>query len=93
MEYKNLLENIIFTSKQQLAFLVFFDKIEQMDNYWQWLMCCERRRKAMKLIDDLAGAIYDVLSLMLWGFSYFAAGTILVGGPLYLVSFLFEWLY
>ncbi|QMT16230.1 hypothetical protein H1Q58_09585 [Planococcus maritimus] len=47
----------------------------------------------MKLIDDLAGAIYDVLSLMLWGFSYFAAGTILVGGPLYLVSFLFEWLY
>lgn len=46
----------------------------------------------MKIIDDLAGAIYDVLSSVLWGLSYLAAGAIIVSVPLYLVSFLFEWL-
>ncbi|WP_404466496.1 hypothetical protein [Planococcus rifietoensis] len=46
----------------------------------------------MNLIDDLAGAVYDVLSWIVWGFSYFAAGVVIVGIPLYLITFLFEWL-
>lgn len=46
----------------------------------------------MKLIDDVAGAIYDVLRWSVWGFSYFAAGVVIVGTPLYLITFLFEWL-
>lgn len=46
----------------------------------------------MKLIDDLAGAFYDVLHWILWGFSYFVAGVVIIGTPLYLLTFLLEWL-
>lgn len=46
----------------------------------------------MKIIDDLAGAIYDILTWIVWGFSYLAAGSLIVGVPLYLIVFLFEWL-
>lgn len=46
----------------------------------------------MKFIDDLAGAIYDVLTWILWGICYFAAGALVVGIPLYLIAFLFDWL-
>ncbi|MFK8793434.1 hypothetical protein [Planococcus plakortidis] len=46
----------------------------------------------MGIIDDLAGAIYDVLAWILWGFSYLAAGALIVGVPLYSIAFLFEWL-
>lgn len=45
----------------------------------------------MKFIDDLAGAIRDVARWVLWGFSYFVAGILLVGVPLYVIVFLFEW--
>ncbi|WP_167399165.1 hypothetical protein [Planococcus maitriensis] len=46
----------------------------------------------MKFVDDLAGAIYDILIWILWGFSYLAAGALIVGAPLYLIAFLLEWL-
>ncbi|MFC4712390.1 hypothetical protein [Planococcus dechangensis] len=45
----------------------------------------------MKFIDDLAGAIRDVARWILWVFSYFVAGILLVAVPLYVIVFLFEW--
>lgn len=42
----------------------------------------------MKLVNDLAGAIFDVLKLV----GYFIAGAKLVGGPLYLIAKLFEFI-
>ncbi|HSI66148.1 MAG TPA: hypothetical protein VK947_01955 [Planococcus sp. (in: firmicutes)] len=46
----------------------------------------------LRLIDYLAGLIYDVLSVPLFVFSYLITGTILVGIPLYLLAFFFEWI-
>ncbi|MER2125475.1 hypothetical protein [Solibacillus sp.] len=43
----------------------------------------------LKFIDDLAGAVFDVLKLV----SYFIAGVILVAIPLILIAKLFEWLF
>jgi len=51
----------------------------------------QQGRRLMKFIDDLAGAIRDVARWILWGFSYFVAGILLVGVPLYVIVFLFEW--
>ncbi|WP_162835038.1 hypothetical protein [Planococcus sp. CAU13] len=44
----------------------------------------------LKFIDDLAGTIYDVFSLLLKGLSYFIAGVLIVGAPLYLIAWIFE---
>lgn len=45
----------------------------------------------MKFIDDLAAAIRDIVRWILWGISYFVAGILLVGVPLYVFVFIFEW--
>ena len=45
----------------------------------------------LRIIDYLAGLIYDVLSVPLFVFSYLITGTILVGVPLYLIAFFFDW--
>ncbi len=45
----------------------------------------------MSWIDDLAGAIRDVFGWIIWGFSYFLAGTLIVAAPLYLLVWLFGW--
>lgn len=42
-----------------------------------------------KFIDDLAGAIFDVLKLI----AYFFAGVFLVGVPLYSIAKIFEWFF
>lgn len=38
-------------------------------------------------VDDLAGAIYDVLQMLLKGFSYFLAGGLIVSAAMYLFVF------
>lgn len=45
----------------------------------------------MKFIDDLAGAIRDIARWIIWGISYFIAGTLIVGVPLYAIVFIFNW--
>ncbi|WP_167578623.1 hypothetical protein [Jeotgalibacillus proteolyticus] len=40
----------------------------------------------MKWVDDLAGAIYDFFKQILTGLSYFVAGTLIVGIPLYFIA-------
>ena len=42
----------------------------------------------LRFIDDLAGAVFDILKLI----SYFIAGFILVALPLILIAKIFEWL-
>lgn len=44
----------------------------------------------LRFIDDLAGAIYDVLKMLLKGLSYFIAGVLIVSVPLYLIAWLFD---
>lgn len=41
-------------------------------------------------IDDLAGAIYDVIKFTIKSISYFLAGMLLVGVPLYLIALVFN---
>jgi hypothetical protein len=43
------------------------------------------RMLMIKFIDDLAGSIYDILKFIITSISYFLAGMIIVGVPLYLV--------
>ena len=44
----------------------------------------------LKFIDDLAGAIYDVLKEGIKLFCYFYAGVLIVGVPLFLIAKFFE---
>ncbi|MFJ7736469.1 hypothetical protein ACIQ2D_08995 [Lysinibacillus sp. NPDC097287] len=44
----------------------------------------------MKFIDDLAGAVYDVLKLVLKSVGYIMAGMLIVAIPLYLIVWVFE---
>jgi len=41
-------------------------------------------------IDDFAGALYDIFKFVLKSMSYFVAGMILVGVPLYLIVLIFD---
>ena len=41
-------------------------------------------------IDDLAGAIYDVLKFIIKSICYILAGMLIVGVPLYLIAFAFS---
>lgn len=40
-----------------------------------------------KFIDDLAGAIYDVMKFIITSICYVLAGMIMVGIPLYVITF------
>ncbi|MBM7587259.1 hypothetical protein JOC86_003832 [Bacillus pakistanensis] len=44
----------------------------------------------IKFIDDLAGAIYDFIKFIFTSICYLLAGMVIVGVPLYLLSFVFE---
>jgi len=44
----------------------------------------------VKLIDDLAGAIYDFLRFILRSISYILAGMIIVTVPMYVFVYFFE---
>ncbi len=44
----------------------------------------------MKFIDDLAGAIYDVLRFILRSVSYILTGMIIVAIPMYVFVYFFE---
>lgn len=44
----------------------------------------------LRFIDDLAGAIYDVSSVLLKCLSYLVAGMVLVGVPLYVIAWILE---
>lgn len=46
----------------------------------------------LRFIDDLAGAIYDVLLMLLKGLSYVLAGMLIVGVPLYAITWIFVWI-
>ncbi|WP_175401717.1 MULTISPECIES: hypothetical protein [Lysinibacillus] len=43
-----------------------------------------------KFIDDLAGAIYDVIKFVLQSLGYLIAGMLIVAIPLYLIVWVFE---
>ena len=43
-----------------------------------------------KFIDDLAGAIFDILKFVLKSMSYFVAGMLIVGVPLYLIVLIID---
>lgn len=49
-------------------------------------------RWMLGFIDDLAGAIYDVMKMLLKGLGYIFAGMLIVGVPLYLLAMIFEWI-
>ena len=49
-------------------------------------------RWMLSFIDDLAGAIYDVMKMLLKGISYILAGMLIVGAPLYIQAMIFEWI-
>ncbi|MGE7918056.1 hypothetical protein ACQKM9_03785 [Viridibacillus sp. NPDC093762] len=44
-----------------------------------------------RLIDDLAGAIYDFFKFVLTSISYVVTGLLIVGIPLYIIASVFEW--
>jgi len=46
----------------------------------------------LRFIDDLAGAIKDLLKTVFIGFCYFVAGILIVGIPIVLISYVFIWL-
>lgn len=46
----------------------------------------------LKLVDGLAGAIQDGLTVLVKAASYFLAGLILVGAPLWLLAKTLEWI-
>lgn len=41
-------------------------------------------------MDDLAGAVYDILKAVLKGFSYILAGMLIVGVPMYAIAWIFR---
>lgn len=49
-------------------------------------------RWVLGFIDDLAGAIYDVMKIPLKCISYLLAGMLIAGVPLYLLAMIFEWI-
>ncbi|MFC4403837.1 hypothetical protein [Gracilibacillus xinjiangensis] len=44
----------------------------------------------MWFVDDLAGAIYDILKFLLSAVSYLLAGAIIVAIPMYLIVWCFD---
>ncbi len=46
----------------------------------------------LRLVDDLAGAVYDVLKFIIRSICYFLAGTLIVAVPMYLIVWVF-WLF
>ncbi|WP_186725605.1 hypothetical protein [Planomicrobium sp. CPCC 101110] len=46
----------------------------------------------LRLVDGLAGAIQDLLNGLVKAASYFLAGLILVGAPLWLLAKVLEWI-
>ncbi|MEK4093181.1 hypothetical protein MKZ08_15990 [Viridibacillus sp. FSL R5-0477] len=45
----------------------------------------------LRLIDDLAGAIYDFFKFILTSISYIVTGMLIVGIPLYIIATVLEW--
>ena len=43
----------------------------------------------LRFVDDLAGAIYDILKFIIRSISYLLAGAIIVAVPMYLIVWLF----
>ena len=43
----------------------------------------------LRFVDDLAGAIYDILKFIIRSISYLLAGAIIVAAPMYLIVWLF----
>ena len=43
----------------------------------------------LRFVDDLAGAIYDIIKFILRSFAYLFAGMVIVAVPMYLISWLF----
>ncbi|MFZ0444760.1 MAG: hypothetical protein WAM95_08990 [Bacillus sp. (in: firmicutes)] len=44
----------------------------------------------MRFVDDLAGAVYDILKFLLRSFAYLLAGMVIVAVPMYLITWLFR---
>ncbi|MGP4059554.1 hypothetical protein [Halobacillus sp. H74] len=44
----------------------------------------------LRFVDDLAGAIYDAFKFIIKSISYLLAGAMIVGVPMYLITWLFE---
>ncbi|WP_404407093.1 hypothetical protein [Jeotgalibacillus malaysiensis] len=45
----------------------------------------------LRFIDDVAGAIADFFKIVFTGFCYLLAGALIVGLPLYAISFIFHY--
>ncbi|MBU8916029.1 hypothetical protein BGM25_08330 [Bacillus sp. FJAT-29953] len=43
----------------------------------------------LKFVDDLAGAVYDVIKFIIRSISYMLAGMIIVAVPMYLIIWVF----
>ena len=44
---------------------------------------------SLRFVDDLAGAVYDILKFILRAFAYLLAGMVIVAVPMYLISWIF----
>lgn len=44
----------------------------------------------LRFVDDLAGAVYDILKFLLRSFAYLLAGMVIVAVPMYLITWLFR---
>ena len=44
----------------------------------------------LRFVDDLAGAVYDIIKFILRSFAYLLAGMVIVAVPMYLISWLFR---
>lgn len=44
----------------------------------------------IRFIDDLAGAIYDFIKMILSSIGYFLSGMVIVGAVMYLIAFIFK---
>ncbi|MBM7647497.1 hypothetical protein JOC78_000418 [Bacillus ectoiniformans] len=47
----------------------------------------------LKFIDDLAGAVYDVIKFLIKSISYLLSGMIIVAIPLYVIVWVVEFIY
>ena len=43
----------------------------------------------LRFVDDLAGAVYDIIKFILRSVAYLLAGIVIVAVPMYLISWLF----
>lgn len=49
--------------------------------------------RGLRFVEDLAGSIYDLFKFLLTSLSYIMAGMLIVGIPMFLFIFVFNWLF